>query len=284
MALGGYPIFSMDNQGTPYLVTGGTSEKLTVRKYNGTAWETVGDTGVNASSLSIAFDSLDNPYIPIYVYDEDLQAKRLKVMKYESDNWVDVSGGESFYGGGDPEATIAFDRNNIPYVLQKYPDSSSGSGSLILSKYESGAWATVGSFEASQGANNPVLGASFALAPDGVPYVTYMKDSKVVVMRYINSTWEPVGDGDFSSSAKAITSIAIDSKGIPYVAYKDLAQGNLVSVMKYDGIWSHVGNVGFSYNSAGKLIDLSINRYDEIYLNFIDVSSTLHVMKYDPES
>jgi hypothetical protein len=50
-----------------------------------------------------------------------------------------------------------------------------------------------------------------------------------------NSTasWQVVGSAGFSAGQALFTSIAINSSGIPYVAYKDVGNSNKATVMKY---------------------------------------------------
>ena len=61
-------------------------------------------------------------------------------------------------------------------------------------------------------------------------------------------TWNNIGTAGFTSGpALQSTAIAIDGSGTPYVVYKDGANGNKASVMKFNGSnWVNVGTLGFS--------------------------------------
>src|SRR4051812_41935190 len=66
--------------------------------------------------------------------------------------------------------------------------------------------------------------------------------------------WQNVGPAGFTSGAAQYTVIAFDSSGAPYVAYRDAANGNKATVMKYTaGTWSIVGAAGFSAGTADYL-------------------------------
>ena len=65
-----------------------------------------------------------------------------------------------------------------------------------------------------------------------------------------NAQWQFKGSPAFSAGQVQYNSLAVDA-GVPYVAYRDLANLNKCSVMKYDGIsWVNVGPAGFSAGGA----------------------------------
>ena len=98
------------------------------------------------------------------------------------------------------------------------------------------------------------------------------------------STWEIVGSTDIASSTASHTSLAVDSKGVPYVAYQDWDDPQYgVTVIKYDGDnWVNVGSPGFSESSAG-YIDIVIDKNDIPYVAFADGQALgkATVMKFD---
>ena len=64
------------------------------------------------------------------------------------------------------------------------------------------------------------------------------------------NTWEAVGTPGFSVGQADYVSLFID-QGIPYVTYKDVANSEKATVMKYNGSnWVNVGSAGFSAGSA----------------------------------
>lgn len=290
--IGGYDILgygsrlklAIDRHDVPYIVyyrnrTDELDAGTVVYQYNGTTWGQVGSIiPYDGNDNFIAFDSENTPYVVLDSLDD-----RVKVVKYNGAAWVDVSGGEELNRFGD-NSIIAFGENDTPYLFYRYYG-----GDVVkwtLKKYEGGAWQTIGSEIISDI-------ASFAIAPDGVPYVVYKNKGETwdavtnfTVKRYDknSSSWQTVGNSAFATGPLFGIGIDFDSKGTPYVAYQDATKGNKVSVVKYEGDWSYVSNGGFSAGEA-VLIKLAIDDNDNIYVIYVDNSNgeKVTVMKYDPD-
>jgi hypothetical protein len=266
---------------------------VSLKRYNGTDWELVSTTphemvnGDYTSGLSITIDSNDIPYVSFsYSYNDGT----LLVLKYEGGNWVRLGDGGNFYGSYNFPSTIQLDPNNIPYIFHEYVDSGTSSVHKRVSKFVNGAWEPVGD---SALLDEALL---FALDPTGVPYIVYPNGTKLGVAKYNGVSWETVGNADFelgftSYGTVGAIDLAFDSSGTPYVAYADPTRGNSVSVVKYDGVWSYVGNAGFSVSAKeSEMIQIAIDPYDNIYVTFSDqltpedvyVYGLVYVMRYEP--
>lgn len=95
--------------------------------------------------------------------------------------------------------------------------------------------------------------------------------------------WRLVGNAGFSAGVAEYTSLSVDNNGIPYVAYRDGANGNKVTVMKYDGAkWMAVGNAGFSADST-KYTSLVVDNNGTPYVAYKDWANgrKATVMKYN---
>ncbi|MDD3284980.1 MAG: hypothetical protein PHZ07_05290, partial [Patescibacteria group bacterium] len=102
-------------------------------------------------------------------------------------------------------------------------------------------------------------------------------------MKYNGSEWENVGSAGFSAGTVITPTLAIDSSGTPYVAYRDVENSSKATVMKYNGSsWENVGSAGFS---AGTVIDtsLAIDSSGTPYVAYGDGgnSDKATVMKYN---
>ncbi|MDD2699530.1 MAG: ubiquitin-like protein, partial [Arcobacteraceae bacterium] len=97
------------------------------------------------------------------------------------------------------------------------------------------------------------------------------------------SKFTELGTAGFSEGIATNTSIVIDSNNIPYVVYKDAANGNKATVMKYDGSsWIVVGTAGFSAGEA-KDISIAIDSNNIPYVVYKDAANgnKATVMKYE---
>ena len=63
-------------------------------------------------------------------------------------------------------------------------------------------------------------------------------------------TWQLVGTAGISAGFSYSTDLALDATGTPFVAYRDEANGNKATVMKYNG--SSWGEVGAGATSGGE--------------------------------
>jgi hypothetical protein len=99
----------------------------------------------------------------------------------------------------------------------------------------------------------------------------------------IANTWVNVGSPGFSAGTASNQSLAIDSNGIPYVAYEDRENADKTTVMKFNGSnWINVGSPGFS---AGNALNqsLAIDSNDTPYVAYRDVAKANQttVMKFN---
>jgi hypothetical protein len=122
----------------------------------------------------------------------------------------------------------------------------------------------------------------------GVIYVVYSdsyRNGLATVMKYGGSNWQVVGNAAFSESLVEECDIAVSTTGggVPYVVYKDAANGNKATVMRFNGTaWEAVGAPGFS---AGEILDpnIAIDGAGVPYVSFKDMANAgkATVMKFD---
>ncbi|NVN92962.1 MAG: fibronectin type III domain-containing protein [Desulfuromonadales bacterium] len=219
-------------------------------------WGAVGGTAFTAASIqftSLAFASDGTPYV---AYCNTSGTQKTAMMKYSGGAW-NLVGSAGFSDGAATLTSLAFSPDGTPYVA--YQDSTYGEN-LTVMKFKNGAWSLVGSKGLT---SHYVTDITLAFSPDGTPYVGYTNGITVkpTVVKYsgfssANPTgWSVVGTDGFSVGYVAYTSLALSPDGIPYVAYKDTANSNKVTVMKYsDGAWNVVGvpsgSVGYAFSFA----------------------------------
>ncbi|WP_426333448.1 S-layer homology domain-containing protein [Paenibacillus silvae] len=244
------PDFVLDTHGTPYIVyqDNANSFKATVMKYSEvTGWTAVGQPGFTSGSafspkLAIAHDGT------IYVaFKDGANMFKATVMKYsEQAGWQTV-GNAGFSQDSAQVIDLALGKDGTPYVavIKTYQ--------LSMMKYNehNDEWLPMNI--ADYNSYSHIYGVVLTSRMDGKIYVAYTGgdgNSKASVVRYdeANGSWLSVGNRSFTDGQAIFISPVVDQNGTVYIAYRDVPNGNKVSVMKNDGsgTWTKVGMTGFS--------------------------------------
>jgi hypothetical protein len=233
-----------------------------------------------ALSPSIAVDPSGTPYV---AYVDQSKRYKLSVQKWTGSAWALV-GSAGFTPSAVDGPKIAFDRGGVPYV--SFVNSSSFS--LGLAKWGGASWALVDTpYRASQGsdcdlafdsANNPIVAFK-----DGA------SSWNVSVARFAAASWGYLGAAGLSPALAYGPRLAVDSSGLPYVAYGVVGGSGVASptLEHFDGsAWSVVGSPGFTPGTA-ELGNLAIDASDNLFYAFADGSqanSPISVMEYNGAS
>lgn len=200
-------------------------------KWDGNQWTTVG-SAFNSVETHIVLDNNDLPYLVA----RDVSQNYIGVVfKLENDNWVPVSG-TGVYAPSSEYAchqALVFDSNNTPYI--SYADYMANN-LLKVRKFENGEWALVGS-----GIDNIYFYQSLALDENDTPYLAYcaFPSYQLRAVRFDGSDFESLGDNLAEGAVSELNSCF--NEGNFTVAFVNEGQSNYLSVMQYDGEWSHVG-------------------------------------------
>jgi len=114
---------AIDPSGVPHVVSLGYPDRVTVQRWNGSAWEQVGGpaSGSDAATiqtenwrqwLSLAFDPAGRPYV---AYQDLLLGNRLTVRRFDGTDWV-VLGKTGFTPRQADYHALAVDGRGIPFV------------------------------------------------------------------------------------------------------------------------------------------------------------------------
>lgn len=145
------------------------------------------------------------------------------------DNDWGVLGTEGFSKGAVEYTSIALDNDNTPYVA--YVDAGIGK-KVTVKKFTEGVWQTVGNegFSAKKAKD-----VSIVFDKSNNPYVVYIEepDGKIVVNKFVNNKWKTVGC--YVGSGEDV-SMAVDSKGTPYVAYTYSAKNIFFGMKNLSGL------------------------------------------------
>lgn len=273
-----YNSIAKDNADNIYVAfqDGAHDNKITVRKYDGISWKTVGQEGFSAGEAKYTTIALTGAGVPYVAYQDVSISNKAVVKRFNGSAWVTV-GTEGFSAGIATNTFIAIDGEDNIYVV--YQDNVY-SGKATLRKYNGTTWILVGGAGFSPGAAGM---PRIAFNSTNIPYVAYRdvaNSTKISVMRY-NSSWENVGAAGFSDGGAFYTTLAIGLDNTPYVAYQDNAHDNKISVKKLaKGFWQNVGDEGFS-NGTADYVNIAISNNGTPYIAFTDRSTNkIETKKY----
>jgi hypothetical protein len=210
----------LDSKGVPYVVFQEynsallpNSLEVTVMKYNGSEWDTVGKPKFSPGSTNnprIAMGKNDTPYV---VFGDGANKNQPKVMKFNGTDWVTVGDLSSILGA--LYTSIVMDKNGLPCIgFKEIVDSSKAS----VMRFDGNSWIVVGKRRFSNGsAGEPKL----VLGQNDTPFMVYQdggNGDKLTVMKFDGLNWNSIGNAGFSAGMGSHPSIAINSLGQPMVA------------------------------------------------------------------
>ncbi|MEI7663756.1 MAG: hypothetical protein WCK34_16235, partial [Bacteroidota bacterium] len=241
--------FAFSPAGQPYVSYSDWStnptRKITVKKFNGTNWVTVGNTGFSSSSgypTTLAINPADGqPYVGFTDYDPANYGK-ITVMRFNSTSWVNVGNAGISAGGGD-YASLAFcPSDHQPYIA--YKDYSGVQRGATVMKFNGTGWASVGPAQFSPGEAEWLSLAFSASGQPNVAFVDGSDSSKITVMKFDGGNWTHVGIAGFTGPMSYYPGLAFSPSGQLFVVYKEnsLAIGD-ICVKRYDSLCT-VGPAG----------------------------------------
>lgn len=221
---------ALSPSGMPYVAFNdwANGQRLSVRRYNGTDWEYVGNVGLSSGSFTgprLAFDNTGNPYV---VFSDGNNSSKLTVLKFNGSAWV-VVGTAGFTNSYSSQASITIDANNTIYV--GYYDTNLSK--MSCQKFNGTSWSYVGTagFTAT-GANN----TDIAVDATGNIYFKYGSD----ITKYNGSSWSNLP----KISNSYWLSMTLDNSGQPCVAFDSTTASStsLVRSLYYNGsAWVNSG-------------------------------------------
>nr|WP_299068175.1 BspA family leucine-rich repeat surface protein [uncultured Allomuricauda sp.] len=225
-----YPSMTMDNSGTPYIAYGepGLSGKIIVRRFNGTAWEYIGDTGFSPDSADHISIALDNSNVPYVAYGDAANSGKIVVQRYNGTDWEYV-GDAGFSSGTAYGISIKLDKFDTPYVVYSNQEGSLD-GEATVQRFNGVNWEKLGSLGVSSFLAYPVLNFD----NPGVPYVFYRDSGNGnLVYRFNETNWEVVGDNQVTASrgARPMDMVVDDDKNITVVYIDGISGGPVFAKM-----------------------------------------------------
>jgi len=259
------------------------SGRVTVMRFDGQHWTTIGTSPWRALDLSLAFSPSGQPYV---AFQDIAEGSRVTVIKFDGINWA-IVGNKGFSEGLSWFINVAFNSTGDPFVAYANVNSGPGFDKPTVMKFDGTAWVYVGDPLSITGTVLDMM--NLVISPSDEPLIAFpdaQNFARVTVMRYDGTAWQNVGNPGFSSIYASRTSLALGPSGEPYVAFCDQSMSKKVTVMKYDGAtWQYVGIPGFSEDTTW-YISLKFSPGGEPVLAYNDFHyhHKATVMKFDGSS
>lgn len=259
----------VSSDGTPYVAFRDATSlnKLSVKKYNGSAWVYVGTAGFSTGIIDHTDIEIDASGVPYVSFTDASESNKARVMKFNGIAWVNV-GVVGFSPGTAFGMKLELSTAGLPYVC--YIDGTNDKPGVM--RFNGTAWVAVG--VAGIGMTNTVYddfsalsrrNSSVSIKLDGssniyVAAIEYINFStrQALVYRFNGTSWSTLPA--VGTSLGTNVDISIDpASSQPYLVYSAASQGPL-TVKKYDGTtWAAVGS-GFTGLAFNMKIDFSVNK------------------------
>lgn len=203
-------------------------------------WQYLGNPGFSANQaylVNAAIGKNNTPYTAFI----DAVDRRVRVMKYNGNNWIGV--GNIASDGASPFLKMAMDTAGNPVLA--FADSTNN-GYLTVKKFDGNNWVDL------QLASQFLVSSrlhSIAVDRQNSIYVAWHNgDTTVTILKYTGSGWIHTG---YVTAGPGSLAIAIGKDDIPYVIYPATLTGlsyrNQACVMKLSANnWVPVGEMGFT--------------------------------------
>jgi len=207
--------------------------KLTIAKYDGTNWSSLGQLNIDGmviygNKMSMSIDKNGILYVAFTTSIGQVCGPAY-VMAYSNSNWATVG---KFADDGFLTCRMAMDSSNTPYVI-----CCGYSKGIVVMKYNNANWTTIG------GRWNSACHDGFiCLDAHGTPYIVYHDDGKfITVQKYNgNATWSTIGPPQsilMGGNGGTCYGIVAPKIGYPMVIYSD----NTGHLIQYDGTsWNSI--------------------------------------------
>jgi uncharacterized protein YjdB len=268
---------AFDASGVLYMAVAdqGDSDRVKVVRLSasGTAWENVG--GSKVASLPGNFPSLvfSPGGIPYVAFSNYQTGSKAVVMRLNAGGTAwELVGNSDFSTGSATFPSLAFTAAGVPYVA--FSNATLAGKATIMRLNGAGTgWENVGGASATTGEASSI---TLRINKAGTIYLSFTDvadnfRARVMRLNAGGTAWENVGGAAFSPTSASSPSMALDSSGLPNVAFGD--NSGAVSVMRLNAggaAWELLGPANLSAGQAN-LASIAFNGADVPYVAFSSV-------------
>lgn len=260
--------------GTAYVAFKDTSDMLTVMKYDGSQWTTVGSKSFSreaATYVNLAIGPNGTPYVS---YATTGPQSRAKALKFDGQDWVQV--GASLGSNSVVRTSLAIAPDGAPY-LQYQEINQAFQYSASIARFNGTKWVLL-----PDSMNSSPNYRNITFAPDGTLYLFFSdstQSSRLSVMKLSGNTWTYVGKQGFSTASAGQISLAFAPDGTPFIAYMNVFP---MVVQTFNGTdWVNVGPQNFvpeGRQATGEAIVVDANGKPFVVFG---IGKEAHVVTFD---
>jgi hypothetical protein len=258
-----------------------TSNKLTVRRFNGSTWSILGSAGISVGAVSNCAIAVTGNIVYV-AYSEAASGNRLRVMRYNGSSWSD-DGANSIRDASSISIAIAPSAN--VYVSCLDEGYAGGAGRVIVFERNitTNTWSNISGTGISAGTSTSIdMDVDFL----GDVYVLYRDantSNKATVKKYDFSatTWSTIGTEGFSAGAVSSCALKIDKVGNPVISYVDASVSNALKIFKRNGsAWADITGI-LGVTGANAENKMYIGRDNSVIVGFKAGSGAFTVYKHN---
>lgn len=238
-------------------------DSLTVKKYDGNNWTTIGSPGFSHVSPIYHNFTVSPNGTPYVIYADPISSHNATVMYYNGNAWV-TAGSIGAIPGNTYHYEVAASNSNL-YISFEFDAGTGSNDNIQVWEYASNSWSIIGSpFALPSGVTDQYTTSSLIISNNDLYLLRRDEsiDGKATLNKYSSNSWSTVGNAGFSDSTIYDPSIAIDGAGDLYAMYGDETFPTLwLTMKKYDGItWDQLATPFVSFATAfGSAMDVGIN-------------------------
>jgi hypothetical protein len=243
------------------------------------SWQPVGTAGFAPSGSGVCnwqqieIDAFNNVYVAFNDEGQGLNNGQGTVMRFDGTAWQSI-GTPGFTPGAAHHSSFALGQGDTVYYA--FADgTAAGFSRASVMRYDGSSWSNIGS--------NLTLGecqySNIVVTGDGSVYFASVDNAQpggaVLVKKYAGgTTWNDVGPTQYVSGAGAsYSSMTKDNNDTLYLAYRDMSEGGMVRVKKFNGTdWVNVGAPIMSITGPGASpamdIHIAFNNNNQAYVAY----------------
>jgi hypothetical protein len=243
-----YTAVKVGTDGAPVVIFADRSttpnDKASVVRFNPITglWTALGGFGISPSSSLYDAIALDHDNVPYVAYADSAHPDnsnigKASVRRYNASTgeW-DYIGAPGFTASGGLNMWLELDHDDVPYIVYQLYHTA-----FFVLRWNGTSWSQLGG--SASGADHPTIESEpwrqwipLRFDSQNTPYVAYQmfdNGTKAAVRKFDGASWVPVGNLGFSEGAADYMALAIDKEDVPWLAFRDGAHGQRLTVMRY---------------------------------------------------